>query len=202
MNTLIWIPCHKYEQYLPEVLLAAHTQTVQCPVVVAHDACTGGVPRGLSATRNQVLSGGYIISHHYVVFLDADDTIPSNYVEELERVADGDECVVCCPAELFGEQGGRIIPTVPVTKESLMNGNTIHCAALIPLLALREVGGYDETLNAWEDWEMWFRLQRAGVEFRCTDKTHLNYRRHSDSMNFKYSDTVEVMRDRLRKIYG
>lgn len=201
VDVVIWIPCRNYEQYLPEAVASVYNQTVQCAIVVAHDACGHlDEPVGLSKNRNSLL-WSIFDRFQYVVYLDADDRLPVNYVEELLRVAQGDNCVVTCPAEFFGEQTGGVLPVEHVTKETLLSGNTIHCSALIPIRILKHAGGYDESLQAWEDWELWMRLVSIGTEFRTTDKTKLMYRRHWDSMNRRYMHTEQEMREWLKARY-
>jgi hypothetical protein len=167
---------------------------------VAHDRCGASDPIGLSASRNLALVSPFFKAAQQVVFLDADDVLPENYIEQLYSMAkDG---VVTCPAEMWGDNDGIITPTVPVSVASLMTGNTIHCSAMIATELLRAYGGYDETLQAWEDWEMWMKLASKGVEFQLNSDTKLRYRRHSGSMNAIHGGSVEEMRTRLKQRYA
>lgn len=198
---LIWITCRNYENYLSTALQSAHCQSVRCAVMVAHDKCGEEDPIGLSASRNLALKSSVFEAMKYIVFLDADDAIPPDYIQKLLEKADSG-VVVASLAEMWGEQAGVITPNFPVSVESLLAGNTIHCSAMISTALLRQYGGYDESLKAWEDWEMWTKLASKGVEFRLRGDTALWYRRHSDSMNHKFGDTVEEMRSVLRTKYA
>ena len=199
---LIWITCRNYENYLSEALMSAHGQTVRCPVVVAHDKCGGDDPIGLSCNRNLALESPLFDEMEYIVFLDADDVLPADYIQKLYETANNDFVVVTSLAEMFGEQTGIITPVMPVTVESLLTGNSIHCSAMISTALFRSLGSYDESLKAWEDWELWTRLAANNVEFRLRADTALWYRRHSDSMNYKFNDSVEEMRAVLKANYA
>jgi glucosyltransferase len=202
-SVLVYVPCRNYEHYLDDALQSIAWQTyANLEIRVGHDNCgTGLAPVGLSANRNKILNDPSV-THDYVIFLDADDKLPFDYVESLVRTARPGRCVVCCPAELWEEETGYIIPKLPVTPKTLLTGNTIHCAALIPVRLLREVGGYDESLSAWEDWDLWMHFASLGVEFRCCSTTRLLYRRHTGSMNKTFSSTVDDMREKLRAKYA
>jgi GT2 family glycosyltransferase len=181
--------------------MSAHCQTIRCPVIVAHDNCGKDNPRGVGAMRNSILYTGLVPLYDYIIFLDADDVLPPNYVEELLRVVDGDKCIAICPAAMFGEQTGGIWPATPVTVAGLLDGNNIHSSQLIPVDVLQRAGGYDEELLAWEDWDLWLRLVKAGYEFRYTNKTNLAYRRHADSRDHMHKASLEQTRELFRSRY-
>ena len=147
----------------------------------SHDDCSCDSPVGVAANRNRVLDHQWAKICQYVIFLDADDTIPKNYVEELLRTADRDDCVVACGAKLFGLEEREVPVRTPVNLDTLLESNTVHCSALIPLKHFRAVGGFCTDLPSHEDWDLWCQLAALGVEFRTCKSTYLNYRRHAGS---------------------
>jgi len=181
-SVLVWITCRNYEEWLLEAHRSAVRQRLSGMMVeVAHDACGSSNPIGVSANRNLVLSHPWSEKCQYVIFLDADDTIPPNYASELVRIADGDDCVVACGAQLFGDESRNVPVATPVNLQTLLVSNTVHCSALIPIKHFRAVDGFHIGLRSHEDWELWCRLAARGVEFRTCHGTHLNYRRHAGS---------------------
>jgi hypothetical protein len=45
------------------------------------------------------------------------------------------------------------------------------------------VGGFDETLTSVEDWDLWLRLARAGVQWHCVPLPLAEYRIREDGMH-------------------
>lgn len=180
-DVLIWIPCRNYERFLPEAFTSACNQTHPCVVVVEHDNCGGLSSSGVAVVRNRVLSWAAENDFAgHIVFLDADDRLPLDYVEKLVSISDG-KTIIATDGQYFGDGNGRISVREPVTLKTLLDYNTIHCSALIPLEAFRRCGGFDPTLSAWEDWDLWCRLATLGVSFRVCRKTLLYIRRHPHS---------------------
>lgn len=198
----IVITCRNYENYLREALLSAYTQSKRCPVLIYHDHCGQDNPVGLSTMRNRFLQDPKSLDSEYVIFLDADDTLPQNYAEELWKEAEKQRgAVVTCRAKFFGDQEGQNVPQLPVTIKSLLEGNSIHASALIPVAVLREAGGYDTALSAWEDWDLWLRLCQKGIVFLYAPDVALNYRRHAGSMNRTFLGTFEETQKKFREKY-
>ena len=204
----VWITCRNYEQYLLDAVRSVTAQkfpTGQHRRVflnVSHDDCNGDSPIGVAANRNKALKHEWLDCCQYIIFLDADDTLPTNYVDEMLYVADGDDCIVACGAKLFGDECRRAEVRTPITMKSLLNANSIHCSALIPVKHFKAVGGYREDLASHEDWELWVRLASKGIEFRNTQATYLNYRRHSGSRSKFNPEGFWKIRTQLNQEYG
>jgi glycosyltransferase involved in cell wall biosynthesis len=199
-NVLIYVTCRNYECYIQEALHSARGQTWKSTVWTSHDDCGGSHPIGAAANRNRVLtSAATVRTFDHVVFLDADDILPPNYVEELLKESLGSRSVVCCDAEMFGDRTGfiRCNPDPQANRW----GNTIHNAALIGMEAFREVNGYDEMLPAYEDWDMWRRMMAAQVPFRRTSAVRLRYRFHGESRNRMDKATEEALRQQISQKY-
>ncbi len=66
--------------------------------------------------------------------------------------------------------------------------------ALIPRTLLDEVGGYDEAMDAYEDWDLYCRLLLAGVDVRVLPRFLFHYRQRPGS---RTRVSAEPARDRL-----
>ncbi len=120
---------------------------------------------GLSATRNH---GIKLARSSHILTLDADDCIRPTFVERaLDRLS-GDESavlatsMVSCFSEDVDEATGGWCP-LGFDRDLLTVYNFASCAtAIMPRNVLLEVGGYDESFQAYEDWELYCRLAKRG----------------------------------------
>ena len=182
LDVMVLMTCRNYERYGDHALDSVFRQTVPVGRQRFHDCCGEvNTPIGAARARNLLAAGCMYDAPKYIIFLDADDYLPTNYVEELLKVANGDECVVACPARLFGDEQRKVDVRDPVNLDTLLKGNTIHVSALVPFKLFCEAGGFDPTLESHEDWDLWCRLAVRGAEFRVCRSTHLWYRRHAGS---------------------
>ncbi len=179
-DVLIWITCRNYERYLIQSVGSAARQT-GAEVHVSHDDCGQANPIGTARNRNQVLYRPDLADFRYVIFLDADDFLPTFYVDYLINVASGDECIVTCDGQEFGNRTGLIRVAHPINLQTIGALNTIHVSSLISTRILLKHGGFDPDLSAYEDWDYWVRLAAKRVEFRYCPDTRLLVRKHSDS---------------------
>jgi hypothetical protein len=68
--------------------------------------------------------------------------------------------------------------------------------------AVLAVGGFDETLAAAEDWDMWLRLARAGVRCARIDRALVEYRIRPGAMHLDPTRMVENPRRVLDKVFA
>ena len=180
------IATYNHGRYLPDALESALGQTRPAEVIVVDDGSTDDTPavlgrfagrvrvhrqpnRGLSAARNAGLD---LASGAYVSFLDADDVVAPTKLASQAAVLDADSrlgwtyCDVRIDDEATGKRtlvserfryqdrrlDGWLFP-------ELVRGNFIP--AISPLIrrpALAAAGGFDPSLPALEDWDLWLRL--------------------------------------------
>ena len=205
----IIIPCFNYSRFLPEAIDSALGQAgpnLPVEVLVVDDGSTDDTAAvaarygdriryvhqanaGLSAARN---TGMREASHDLVVFLDADDMLPRG---SLATVLAARERATPTPAVL----GGRTFPfhtdAVPVgplpgesdivravTARELVVRNRFDCTVLANRKVLLGLGGFDTTLRASEDRDMWIRAA-AGHPVAMHGRYVLLRRMHAASMS-------------------
>ncbi len=155
---------------------------------------------GLSASRNRGISQA---TGDYISFIDADDLwTPDKLEAQLRALEASPQAAVAyswtdCIDESsqFLRQGSHITASGNIWANLLLsnfldNGSN----PLIRRQALTEVGGFDESLRAAEDWDMYLRLG-AHYHFVAVPSPHILYRVSADSMSSKVSkQEVETLK--------
>lgn len=142
--------------------------------------------RGLSAARN---AGLHAALTDLVLLLDADDLVPEGFVDDAVGVLARrpDLAWVGGRVQNFGNLDHLLVPYGWVGPASLVVNTFPRATALFRRHAILEVGGYDESLGALEDWELYVRLHLAGHLGTVIPRTGQLYRRHPTSMTFSMS---------------
>lgn len=126
-------------------------------VEVAH---AWGREKGPAEARNLGLAAART---PYVLFLDADDYLAPNALELLMQTAkDRRNDKEYYYSDWFKQEEGKVYQAPEFVIEQLRTNLTHSVTALYPVTACRAVGGFDETLDAWEDWDFVLKLIDAG----------------------------------------
>jgi glycosyltransferase involved in cell wall biosynthesis len=143
---------------------------------------------GLSASRNR----GFAHScGRYIAFLDADDLWTSNKLsQQLKALQEHPQAAVAYSWTNFIDESSNLVrigSRVTITGNvypNLLLGNFLESGsnALICKHALAEVGDFDESLRAAEDWDMWLRLSQQ-YNFVAVSHPHVLYRLSTHSMS-------------------
>lgn len=196
-GTAVVVISHNYGRFLAEALDSVLAQTLRAAeILVIDDASEDGTgevagryaDRGVKylrvANRSVYLNrlrGLDETSAPYLVFLDADDMLPMDYLEKAEAVIAKDLRVgiVCTDFELVGLQTGK--HSLP--SREIEHSNYIHCASLVRRSAITSIDlrRDDAARFAHEDWYLWRQITRAGWKVGRSPAALL-YRRHGDSM--------------------
>jgi glycosyltransferase involved in cell wall biosynthesis len=114
-----------------------------------------------SAQRNH---GWRIGSGEYLIFIDADMVLNSAIVGEAVEAFQQDEKLgaLVIPELAFGE--GFLARCRELEKQLYLGDSRVEAARAFPRRVLDEVGGYDEEITGFEDWELPDRIRAAGYQ--------------------------------------
>ncbi|CAN7291326.1 glycosyltransferase [Rhizobium sp. LjRoot254] len=197
------IACYNHGRFLAEAIESVLAQT--CPaseIIVVDDGSADETEvvaknystvtyvwqanQGLSSARNTGLRHA---RSDYILFLDADDLLFPN------AIADSRACLEANPTAAFVSGGHQMIDAkgVELTRiptrldrkgyAGLLAGNHIamHATVLYRRRLLLDAGGFDESLRACEDYDVYLRLSRQ-YPIAAYDSISTKYRRHESNM--------------------
>lgn len=115
----------------------------------------------------------------FIVFLDADDLLHPRFLEETLRAYDGqyiytDWATLGDPSRIDGEIELRTVEEY--NQRSMLQGLRHAVTALVPTQWARDVGGFDESLPVFEDWDFYNKLAVSGYCGKRLAKPLLIYR--------------------------
>jgi glycosyltransferase involved in cell wall biosynthesis len=203
-DTTIFVVTYNYGRYLPGAIESALAQDVPVMVTVIDDGSTDDSKEvaarygdraeylwkpngGLSDARNFALAR---CATPYLLFLDADDRLPPEFVRETRQSLHLDLQAAFAYGQLtfFATDDDLWAPDAETTEvpafsaERLKKGNYINSAALFRYAALAGLR-YDTRLRyGLEDWEFFISLVERGAHGVLVESTSLRYRKHPTSM--------------------
>lgn len=186
----IIIATHNYGQYISEAIESVFSQThSNLEVIIVDDGSTDNTreivakyprvkyvyqTRSGAKTPARARNNGLALSKgEFYISLDADDKLHTNYVQECVNVILKDKCIgfVWTAAQEFGESYKVRWPRTLHHRFSILRGTGGQLgAALTRRKAFDDVGGYDETLPALEDWDLAIRICRKGWKAKAIPK--------------------------------
>jgi glycosyltransferase involved in cell wall biosynthesis len=199
----IVVACYNYGRFLEEALASIRSQTVRpTEIIVVDDGSTDETPavaqrhtdvryvyqpnQGVSAARNRGLAES---TGEYVVFLDADDRFLPAAIEA------GIACFTKRPDSglVFGAYrdiagDGSVMSGKLICRpkrhyyRALCQGNFInmHAAVMYSRGALESIGGFNTSLRAAEDYDVYLRIARTFAICRH-EELIAEYRHHKSS---------------------
>ena len=201
------VSLYNYEGCISECLLSAESQTLQrLDLVVVDDHSTDHSAevatvwlrahldrfdraliarsrhnRGLAGTRNTAFA---LARTEYVFVLDADNTLYPRCLERLcAALRNCSASFAYCYLEKFGDTTA-LLNTKAWDPANLRNGNSIDAMVLHRRKFLDQVGGYSEDMPVmgWEDFDLWFKIARAGGWGVLVPEILARYRVHRSSL--------------------
>jgi len=188
----IIIPCYNQAHWLSDAIESALAQTVKCEVIVVNDGSpdnTSEIARkypviliekengGLSSARNAGIKAS---TGEYILTLDSDDKILPEFIE---KCLEANDDIVSTAQQEFGDSNNlwNSQPEHPV-HEMFKYNNQINCCALYKKKIWEDIGGYDETMTGYEDWDAWYRATKLGYTITVIREPLFLYRKHGHSM--------------------
>lgn len=152
-----------------------------------------GERRGPAHTRNRALAAAH---GQFILPLDADDYLTPRAVETLLRAYGRGQWGYVYGDSYTQERDGRyMLRGAPEYVQNHMGHHNIHVVtALTPTKHWRAVGGWDEGVDAWEDWSGHLRLAIAGICGHRIPQPVFTYRVYEgDRMTQFYGGAPELM---------
>lgn len=201
----ILVPYYNMGRYLPDTLRSIRAQTfTDYEIILVDDGSTDAESRalletlhapdlhilrkpngGLSSARNFGLRAA---RGRYVLPLDPDDLIQPTFLEKAVAVMDGTPglayvtSLVSYFVETPDQPVGGWIPWGTERDALLAENVASTCTALMERQRIEEVGGYDEWLTAYEDWDVFCALAERGLAGSVIPEPLFLYRLRPDSM--------------------
>jgi hypothetical protein len=142
--------------------------------------------RGVSAARNE---GARYATAPWLLFVDADDLIVASHLATmLAKASDAPKAdlIYCASAKIAAD--GRIGKPETATTSNYFKQLAkydIFCThgCLIRRRAFEDAAGFDTALMICEDWDLWQRFARAGLEFAPVEDCLALYRMRPHSLS-------------------
>jgi peptidoglycan/xylan/chitin deacetylase (PgdA/CDA1 family)/SAM-dependent methyltransferase len=160
---------------------------------------------GVSAARNTGLAAA---RGEWLCFLDADDWLAPRAFARLLALSRSDpEATVLVGAATRVSEGGRMWDYDGRDLSDPFAVLSTHCSfaihsALVRRAAVRELGGFDESLRSSEDWDLWQRLARAGRRFAQTPARIAFYRARPGSLSRDLPRAAHAGLEVMRRGHG
>ncbi|MEM6883873.1 MAG: glycosyltransferase family A protein, partial [Verrucomicrobiota bacterium] len=198
----IIVPCYNMGDWVEETLDSIRKQTFRdFEVIVVDDGSTDEatiqlldrieIPQGqLLRTENQGLPaarnhGIRLAKGEYICPLDSDDLLDPRYLEvtvnELQQDQNKALAFVTTDYQFFE---GRDILGIPKDYDpiALLVENCIPVTSLFRKECWEAVGGYEESLNSYEDWNLWIQFVAKGWKWKVVREPLFLYRDRAGSM--------------------
>lgn len=119
----------------------------------------------------------------YLLFLDSDDLIDSNFLNEtIKNLCDSID-IVATKVIFFGRSKGVYIPNI-FTLNDLLHENKLVITCLIKKNQFIDVGGFNPNMkDGFEDWDFWIRYFNKYPNIMIIDSTSFYYRLQVKSRN-------------------
>ena len=221
------VPCYNVAAYLAEAVQSVAAQEfADFKVIIVDDGSPDDIAgaaapfladprfrltrianRGLPGARNHGIA---LSTAPLIALLDGDDRFRPGYLRHMvgALAAHPDAAFATCDAISFGAMATagerfseRYPQASPVTLERLLRREThIFGLCTIRRSVLDSVGGYDETLGASEDLDLWLRILAGGAHGVVVNQPLVDYRRHASSLSANRSLLMQTTTRAFAKV--
>lgn len=230
MKVSIIVPLYNLADYVGETLQSAVNQTHKdTEIIVVNDCSTDSslqVARewaarysqiqvidmkrnvGLPAARNIAIAAS---KGDFILPLDADDKIDSQYLEKTLALMTPEVGVVSTYMNIFGARPeltghpGSCYPIFYPTREQILNGNCMPVCSLIRRQTVIDAGLYPEAMTQGsEDWGLWVKIICwTNWKVAVLPEYLFHYRTRPGSMSRQATMMPFVeAREKIRRLYG
>jgi glycosyltransferase involved in cell wall biosynthesis len=219
------VPTFNRAALLPRALASVRAQTRPADeVLVVDDGSTDGTAVLL---RERFPELGYLAQHNggaaaarnagiaatggrWVAFLDSDDQwLPQKLERQLAAIEASPGLRLCHTNEIWIRRGRRVNP---MRKHAKAGGDIfLHClplcvispsSALVRRDLLEEIGGFDESLPACEDYDLWLRICAREKVLYLEEPLLLKYGGHEDQLSRRHWGLDRFRIRALEKLIG
>jgi glycosyltransferase involved in cell wall biosynthesis len=204
-KTSICIPTYNRKDYLVETLESVFAQTYRdYEVVIVDDGSTDDTEQmikqnnypiryfwqknqGEPAARNKLID---LARGEYITFIDSDDLLFPDAVEELMNIVESDDSDVVAYSSYVGiDKDGRNVkrkshkmPSGYIAAELFEYIYVHSCGTMCKKKLLEEVGGFDTSLPVCSPYALWLELSLK-YKFISAAKPTFKRRRHSENLS-------------------
>ena len=215
MSTCVIIPVYNGEKFITEVLDSVLAQTMPIEeIIVIDDGSTDATKQiiksytrvkycyqinsGVSVARNRGIRESM---SEFITFLDQDDLFLPHKMEVSLKYFKNEPQIDIVRGRfqyifMDGFTQGRTY-TEPVNPHC----NFLVGSAVFRRKVLLEIGGFDETLAAAEDIDLWLRMEQANFVIKNIDDVCLYYRQHGNNTTMSPDFTTLNAKNTLQVLY-
>jgi len=137
---------------------------------------------GPASTRNKAIQ---VSNGTFILPLDSDDQIACDYLEQTVREFRNDPTldIVFTEAVFYGLKN-KIWATSDFSLPELFSFNQMTITSLFRKSCWENIGGFDEKLEGYEDWDFWISLAKSRAKFKRLAKPLFFYRHYQESRNY------------------
>jgi glycosyltransferase involved in cell wall biosynthesis len=210
------IPCYNYGKFVEETIDSCLHSTFQdIEIIVVDNGSTDPYTikvlnqlnkpktRVLRNNNNNLPNGRNVgirqAKGKYILPVDADDLIAPTMIEKMYRVLESKPEVgfVTGGLHYFGDQYWDWLPP-PFDLKGLLRSNTVCVTSLFRKKAWSDVGGYNESMTGYADWDFWISLAEKGWVGDSIPEILLYYRRHGSNMSTESGKKHNLLANQIR----
>ena len=174
-----------------------HTKLKMDTLDIPHTTIIRQENGGPSKARNTGIKSS---NGEYILPLDSDDMILPTYIEEAVnaiKYSDNISPVYCDTIHEGQMKGTEQRPEW--SKERLLQGPFIVNCSLFSRKAFDAVGGFDESLKGWEDYDLWIRMMKNGYVGKRIPRPLFVYIHHESdgTVSTHANQNMQELRDRI-----
>ena len=147
--------------------------------------------KGVSAARN---AGIAVSKGNWIAFLDSDDAwLPSKLEQQIQAITAMPDCLICHTDEIWIRNGKRVNPKHKHAKPNgwvYQDSLPLCCVSPSSILIHRslfdQVGLFDESLPACEDYDLWLRLFSKYPVLLVNEALLVKHGGHADQLSRKH----------------